>query len=295
MKVVFAKKGMLERIRAAGRNNAADAVLTVDIGRLTELTDAGVLAPITSDILTANVPSHLRHPDGLWYGVTTRARVALVSRDRVKPDSLTSYEDLADPRFKGRICTRSGKHPYNVALIASMLHHKGEAETRTWLAAVRDNLARKPQGNDRAQAKAIYQGQCDVALANNYYMGKMQTNEKKPEQKDWAAAVRLLYLNQSAGERGNHMNISAAAVVKSAPNPENAKRLVEFLTGARAQEIYAELNHEYPVKPGVARSELVRSWGAFKADTADIEAIGKLRARAARLVDEVRFDDGPTS
>ncbi len=295
VRVVFAKKGMLERIRAAGRNNAADAVLTVDIGRLNELQEAGVLMPVTSDVLNDNVPAHLRHPDGLWFGLTTRARVALVSRDRVGADELRSYEDLAAPRFKGRICVRSGKHAYNVALIAAMLHHNGEDATRAWLKGVKANLARKPQGNDRAQAKAIYQGQCDIALVNNYYMAKMQTNEKKPEQKKWAASVRLVYLNQGTNDRGNHMNISGAAVIKDAPHAVAAIKLLEFLSGDSAQKIYAEVNHEYPVKAGVAHSGLVKSWGSFKADTANIEGVAKLRQRASRLVDEVGFDDGPTS
>jgi len=295
VRVVFAKKGMLERIRAAGRNNAADAVLTVDMGRLNELREAGVLAPVASPVLNANIPAHLRHPDGLWFALTTRARVALVSRERIGADELQSYEDLAEPRFKGRICMRSGKHAYNVALVAAMIHHKGADAARTWLKGLKANLARKPQGNDRAQAKAIYQGQCDVALANNYYMAKMATNEKKPEQKKWAAAVKLLYLNQGESQNGNHMNVSGAAVVKGAKHPAAAVKLLEFLSDAEAQRIYAEVNHEYPVKPGVRMSDLVRSWGAFKPDTADIEAIAKLRRRASRLVDEVRFNNGPTS
>ena len=181
--VVFAKKGMVEKIKAAGDNNPADAVLTVDIGRLDALHKAGLLEPVDSAVLNETIPAHLRHPDGMWFGLTTRARLALTSKDRVKPGELETIADLADPKFRGRICTRSGKHVYNVALIASVIAHEGEEAAEKWLMGVRDNLARKPQGNDRAQAKGIHEGVCDVAISNHYYMGKMATNEKKPEQK----------------------------------------------------------------------------------------------------------------
>lgn len=291
--VVFAKKGMLEKIKAAGENNPADAVLTVDIGRLYALKQAGVFSAVKSGVLEANVPANLRDPGGLWFGLTQRGRVALVSKDRVKPGELSSYEDLADPKFKGRVCIRSGKNAYNVALIASMLAHKGEAETKAWLEGVKANLARKPQGNDRAQAKAVYEGVCDVAIANTYYMGKMQTNEKKPEQKKWADAVRVTFLNQDG--RGNHMNVSGAGVLKGAKNREAAIKLVEWLSGPQAQKIYAEDNFEYPVNTKVSPSDLVASWGKFKADDIAMEEIARLRERATMLVDEVKFNEGPTS
>ncbi len=291
--MVYAKKGMLEKIKAAGANNPADAVLTVDIGRLNELREAGVLEPVRSATLEANIPAHLRHPDGLWFALTTRARVALTSRERVKPGELASYADLAAPHFKGRVCIRSGKHPYNVALIASMIAHDGEKSAETWLRGLKSNLARKPQGNDRAQAKAIYEGVCDVALANNYYMGKMTTNDKKPEQKQWAASVRLVYMDQ--GGRGQHMNVSGAAVVRGAKHRDAAVKLIEFLSNDFAQKIYAEKNHEYPVKPGVGVSALVKSWGEFKKDQLSIEAIARHRPAASKLVDKVGFNDGPSS
>lgn len=291
--VVYANKGMLEKIRAAGTNNPADAILTVDIGRLDELRAADVLAPVKSDILDANIPAHLRNPDGLWFALTTRARMALVSKDRVKPGELKTYADLADPKFKGRICLRSGKHAYNVALIAAIIAHEGEPAAEKWLHGVKENLARKPQGNDRAQAKAVYEGICDIAISNNYYMAKMMTNDKKPEQKKWAAAVRLTYLNQDG--HGQHMNVSGAAVLKGAKNRAQAIKLLEFLSGDKAQKIYAEVNHEYPVKAGVARSEIVQSWGPFKADTLSIETIAKFRPTASKLVDKVGFNDGPSS
>jgi len=291
---VYVKKGMLEKIKAAGANNPADAVLTVDVGRLDELRAADVFDPVQSDILNANIPAHLRHPDGLWFALTTRARVALVSKDRVKPGELTSIADLADPKFKGRICVRSGKHGYNIALIASVIAHDGEAAAEKWLRGLKANLALKPQGNDRAQAKAIYEGICDVAISNTYYMGLMMTNDKKPEQKQWAAAVRLTYLDQDNG-RGQHVNVSGAGVLKGAKHRAQAIKLLEFLSSDEAQRIYAEHNHEYPVKPGVPFSKLVQSWGSFKIDTLSVQEIAKYRPAASMLVDKVRFNDGPNS
>ena len=291
--VVYAQKGMLEKIKAAGANSPADAVLTVDIGRLHELKEAGVLQPVKSAVLDKAIPAHLRDPQGLWFALTTRARVALVSKDRVKPGELTSYEQLADPKFKGRICVRSGKNDYNIALIASMIAHHGEAKAEEWLRGLKANLARKPQGNDRAQAKAVYEGVCDIAITNSYYLGKMMTEKDKPEQQKWAAAVRLTYLNQDG--RGNHMNVSGAAVTKSAKHRDAAVKLLEFLAGDEAQKLYADVNQEYPVKDGVPQSDLVKSWGPFKADKLDMEKIAQLRPAASRLVDKVAFDEGPGS
>ena len=291
--VVFAKKGMIEKIKAAGDNNPADAVLTVDIGRLDGLRKAQLLEPVDSAILNDAIPANLRHPDGLWFGLTTRARLALTSRERVKPSELETLADLADPKFRGRICSRSGKNGYNVALIASIIAHEGEEAAEKWLTGVRDNLARKPQGNDRAQAKGIYEGVCDVAISNHYYMGKMATNEKKPEQKEWAKAVNVQFLDQNG--RGNHVNISGAAVIKGAKNRDNAVALLEFLAGDKAQNMYATVNFEFPVKDGIKTHELVESWGSFKADTLSLEEIARHRTTATKLVDKVGFDAGPTS
>ncbi|MCB2099229.1 MAG: Fe(3+) ABC transporter substrate-binding protein [Rhodobacterales bacterium] len=291
--VVFAQKGMVERLKAEGMNSPADAILTVDIGRLNDLTEAGLLAPVHSTVLDANIPPQYRHPDGLWFGLTTRARILFASKDRVKPGELTSYDDLAKPHMKGRVCIRSGKHVYNVSLIAAVIAHKGLDGARAWLTGLRDNLARKPQGNDRAQAKAIYEGQCDVGIANTYYMGKMATNDKKPEQKKWAEAVRVVFPDQAG--IGTHVNVSGAGVTKSAKNRAGAIKLLEFLSSDEAQHLYAELNLEYPVKPGIALHPLVASWGDFKADTLNLAAVAALRGQASKLVDEVRFDNGPES
>ena len=291
--VVYAKSGMLEKIKAEGRNSPADAVLTVDIGRLHDMVEAGVLQPVQSAVLEGNIPPQYRHPEGYWYGLTTRARVLFVSKDRVGAAEVTTYEDLADPKMKGRVCIRSGKHVYNVSLIASIITDKGKEDAKNWLQGVRNNLARRPQGNDRAQAKAIFEGVCDVAVANTYYMGKMATNNKEPEQKEWAAAVRIVFPN--ANGRGTHVNISGAAVTKHAPNKDNAVKLLEFLSGDYAQKAYAEQNFEYPVKVGVPVHPLVASWGAIRADTKNLAKIAKFRGVAAKLVDEVGFDLGSGS
>ncbi|MEE8393354.1 MAG: Fe(3+) ABC transporter substrate-binding protein [Rhodospirillales bacterium] len=287
--MVYIKKGMLERIKAEGANSPADLILTSDIGNLNNHLRAGLLQAVESPILSANIPAQYRHPDGFWFGLTTRARVIFAHKERVKPGEVKSYEDLAAPHMKDRVCTRSGKHVYNVSLLASIIAAKGEAAAEAWAKGVKANLARKPQGNDRAQVKAVFQGECDVALGNTYYMGKMMTNEKSPEQKDWAAAVRVVFPNQNG--RGAHMNISGTGVTKSARNKDNAIKLIEFLTGDKAQKIYAEDNFEYPVKAGVALHPLVAAWGTFKADEAFLSNVAQQRTLATRIMDRVRFDN----
>ena len=289
--IVFAKKGMVEKIKAAGDNNPADAILTVDIGRLDALLKAGLLESVDSAVLNEAIPAHLRHPGGMWFGLTTRVRLALTSKDRVEPGEVATVADLADPKLKGRICTRSGKHVYNVALIASVIAHEGEEAAEKWLTGVRDNLARKPQGNDRAQAKGIYEGVCDVAISNHYYMGKMATNEKKPEQKEWAKSVNVQFLDQDG--RGAHVNISGAAVIKGAKNMDSAVALIEFLASDMAQNMYATVNFEFPVKAGIQTDPLVESWGPFKSDTLSLQEIANHRAAATKLVDKTSFDAGP--
>jgi len=291
--VVYAEKGMLERLKAEGDNSPADAVLTADIGRLNDMVEAGILRPVHSDVLDRDIPPQYRHPDGLWFGLTTRARVIFASRDRVKPGDIGTYEDLATPEFKGRVCTRSGKHEYMVSLIAAMIANVGEDQAEAWLRGVKDNLARKPQGNDRAQAKAIYEGICDVAVVNTYYMGKMATNDEKPEQKAWAESISIVFPNQ--GDRGTHVNVSGGAVTRSAKNKDNAIRLLEFLSDDYAQELYAEQNFEYPVKTGVPLHPLVASWGNFKADTIGLADVAKYRAAASKMVDRVGYDQATGS
>ena len=282
---VFAKKGIVERLKNEGSNSPADLVFTVDIGRLDAVLSAELTQPVSSDILNEKIPSEFRDPNGHWYGLTTRARLIVASKDRVKEGELTSYEDLASPAMKGRVCTRSGKHGYMLALIASVITHSDVDNARTWLQGVKDNLARKPQGNDRAQVKAIREGECDVAVINSYYMGAMMTNE---EQAPWADAVNIIFPNQD--DRGVHMNISGMSLTAAAPNKENAIKLMEYLAGDKAQRMYAEQNHEYPVNPKVSRSALVESWGGFKQDTTALADIAQHRTTAAKMVDEIGYD-----
>ncbi len=290
--VIFAEKGLIERIQAEGRNSPADVLLTVDIGNLTQAKTAGIAQPVQSEALDAAVPQAYRAKDDEWIGLTRRARVIYASKDRVKQDMIT-YEELADPKWRGKICTRSGQHPYNVALIASMIAAHGEDWTEEWLKGVKANLARKSAGNDRLQVKGVYAGECDLALGNTYYMGAMLNDEKEPEQKAWAESVNILFPNSA--DRGTHINVSGAVLAKHAPHKANAIKLVEFLASDKGQEMYAEVNYEYPVKEGVPASELVQSWGTFKADPISLEEIGGLRKTASELVDKVGFDDGPSS
>ena len=294
--VVFASKGLAEKLKAEGANSPADAILVSDISRLIELEDAGLIQPVTSTRLSQNIPAAYRHPENLWFGLTYRARVVFAHKTRVKEGEITSYEDLASPAFKGRVCIRSGKHDYNITLLASIIAAKGVKAAEDWARGLKANLARRPQGNDRAQVKAVFEGECDVSLGNTYYMGKMATNEKSPEQKQWAAAVRIVFPNQPGTQganndgRGTHINISGAAVTKSAKNRNAAVKLLEFLSGDIAQKIYAEQNFEYPVKPDAARHPMVDTWGRFKADTHKLRDIAKLKIEASKIMDRVAFD-----
>ena len=283
--IAFLDQGMVERLKAEGARSPADLVLTVDIARLSAVVEAGVTEAVTDDFLTEHVPAEFHDPDGQWWGLTTRARIVYASKDRVDPSEVTSYEDLADPKWEGRICTRSGMHPYNVALTAAYLHHHGEEATLEWLKGLKANLARKPQGNDRAQVKAIWAGECDISLGNTYYMGEMLED---PEQVEWANSVNIVFpVFEGAG---THVNISGIAMTKAAPNKENALKLMEFLVSPEAQEIYAEANHEYPIAPGSEPSDLVKGWGSFDADEVNLMELAKLRPDALRLMETVDFD-----
>lgn len=290
--VLFLDKGLVERIEAEGEYSPADLILTVDIGRLTQAKEAGVTAAVDNEAVNANIPATYRDPEGHWFGLTTRGRVVYASKERVKQDAIT-YEELADPKWRGRICTRSGQHVYNIALFASMIAHHGEEKTEEWLTGLKNNLARKPSGNDRAQAKGIYSGECDLGLGNTYYVGLMMTNEKEPEQQEWAKSMKVLFPNNDG--RGTHVNISGIALAKHAPNRDNAIRLMEFLASGEGQEIYADQVYEYPVKPGAEVSEIVRSFGDIKPDSLPLAEIAKYRKAASILVDKVGFDDGPGS
>ncbi len=290
--VVFLNKGLVERVRSEGRNSPVDVILTVDIGRLDQAQAAGITQSVTSAVISNNIPVHYRDPAGHWFGVTTRARIVYASKDRVAQDAIT-YEELADPKWRGKICTRSGQHDYTIGLIASMIANLGAEKAEAWLTGVRANLARKPQGNDRAQAKAIFSGECDIALGNHYYVGQMITNEKEPEQKEWAAAIKVLFPN--ADGRGSHVNISGMAMAANAPNRDNALLLMNYLSSGPAQEIYASQVFEYPVKDGFSPVPLIADLGTLKADTLPIADIAKYRKAASEMVDRVGFNDGPSS
>jgi iron(III) transport system substrate-binding protein len=290
--VVYAAAGLNERLAAEGQNSPADLLFTVDAGRLSEAKDAGLTQPVDSNALKQVVPAQFRDPGNHWYGLTMRSRVVYASKERVKQDQIT-YEELADPKWKGKICIRSGQHVYNTSLIATMIAHKGEAATEAWLKGVKANLAHKPAGGDREQARDIFSGKCDLALGNTYYMALMMKNEKNPEQQHWAGAIKILFPN--AADRGSHVNISGMAMAKHAPNKANALKLMEFLASEEAQKIYATANNEYPVNSGVPASDIVRSWGTLKADALPLENIAKYRKKASELVDKANFDAGPSS
>jgi len=283
--VVFAKKGLIERLKREGKHSRADLVLTSNFSALIQLEDLALTQPIISDEVNNNVPQQYRDSDGQWVALTKRVRNVYSSKERLGALPDLTYEALADTQYQGKICTRSGKHPYNLGLVASMIAHHGEAEAKKWLEGVKANLARKPQGNDRAQVKAVKEGLCDLALGNSYYFGKMMVD---PVQKPWADAVHINFPNQ--GDRGSHINVSGVVLTKYAKNPENALKLIEYMTDNKAQNMYASVNMEYPVKPGVKLSSIVASWGSFKEDSVALDEISKYRPLALKLIDEVKFD-----
>jgi iron(III) transport system substrate-binding protein len=283
--VAYLDKGMVERLAAEGRRSPADLVLTVDISRLAEVVEAGLTQPVDSDTLRANVPAIYHDPEGHWWGLTTRARIIYAAKDRVAAGEVTTYEDLADPKWKGRICTRSGTNSYTLGLTSAMIHHHGEDGAKAWLEGLKANLARKPEGNDRAQVRAIWAGECDIALGNTYYMAQMLAD---PEQIAWADSVNIVFPTFENG--GTHVNISGVAMTKAAPNRDNALKMMEFLTSPAAQQIYAEANAEYPVAPGTAPDDMVQGWGTFTADDVNLMALAKLRGIALRLTEIVDFD-----
>lgn len=284
--VTFLNKGLVERLLAEGDRSPADLIMTVDISRLSAAVDAGVTQPVVNSALTENIPEEFRDDAGHWYALTLRGRVVYASRDRVADGEVTTYEDLADSKWNGRICTRPGTHPYTLALVSGFIAHHGEDAAKDWLASLKGNLARKPQGNDRAQVKAIWAGECDISLGNTYYMGKMLSDE---EQREWANSARIVFPEFSNG--GTHMNVSGMALTKAAPNKEEALALMEFLASNQAQRIYAAENFEYPVNPEIEPSPLVLSWGNFVRDGLNLTEIASYRPVALRLVEEVGFDE----
>ena len=284
--VVYSTKGLAQRLKAEGKNSPADLVLTVDIGRLYIYQDMGLLAPVESDKLDKNIPTHLKSTDNTWFGLSKRARIIVTSKDRVPVGSINNIEDLSNPRWKNKICSRPGSHVYNRALLASVIAEHGLEKAEEWAKGLVSNLARRPQGNDRAQVKAIYQGQCDIAIINNYYYGKLKYSEDM-EQRKWAETLNLIFPNQGPNERGAHVNISGGGVAKFSKNKKEAVLLLEFLTGPIAQNLYGEINFEYPVNPRIGATDELRAWGEFQEDQLPILTIAKLSGEAQKIIDRV--------
>lgn len=281
----YVKGGIAEKLKAEGERSPADLVMTVDIANLEQVVNAGVTEAVESEVLTTAIPAQLRDDQNHWFGLTTRARIVYASKDRVPDGEVVTYEGLADPKWKGRICTRSGTHNYNLALVSAVIAHHGEEAAKTWVEGVKANLARKPQGNDRAQVKAIWAGECDISLGNTYYMGKMLGEE---EQIAWAESVRIVFPKFEDG--GSHVNVSGIALLKGAPHKDEAIQLMEFFVSPEAQAIYAEENFEYPVLADAKVSDLVASWGDVTADNITLDDIASHRATALRIMEEVDFD-----
>ncbi|VTU22796.1 Fe(3+) ABC transporter substrate-binding protein [Variovorax sp. RA8] len=287
---VFIKDGLLERVKAEGTRSPADVLMTVDIGNLVDLVEGGVTQPVKSAALESAIPANLRGADGQWFSLSMRARVLYA--DKSLPITSFRYEDLANPKYKGKVCIRSGQHPYNTALIASMIAHDGEAKAEQWLRGVKANLARKATGGDRDVARDILGGICDVGLANSYYVGQMKSAKEGSDARKWGEAIKVIrptFANSKSG--GTHVNVSGAAVARNAPQRANAVKLLEFLVSEPAQAFYAETNFEYPVRKGVALDSITAaSIGDLKIDPLPIAEIAKYRKQASALVDKVGFD-----
>ncbi len=283
--VISASSGLEQRIKSEGENSPADVLLTVDIGRLEAAVKAGISQPIVSAELDKVVPAQFRDPEGHWYAISMRARVVYASKERVQQTSLT-YEELADPKWKGKICIRSGQHMYNNALIAAYIAHHGEAKAEEWLKGVKANLAQKPSGGDRETARDVAAGKCDLGIGNTYYYGLMQVN---PQQKPWADATKVI-LPTFAGA-GTHVNVSGVILAKHAPHKAQALKLIEWLAGEKAQHMYADVNYEYPLRPGIAINPVIAAFGPLKADPLPLSKIANEKKAAAALVDKVGFDN----
>ena len=274
---------LLERLAREGKRSPADVFITVDAARLHKAVAQGVFQSVKSTTLEKNVPANLRHPKGLWFGLTKRARIIFVSRDRVKEGEITSYEDLAKPELKGKVLIRSSSNVYNQSLVGSIIESHGDAAAEKWCKAIVGNMARQPQGGDRDQIKAVAAGEGDVAVANSYYFARMLKGTD--EEREAASKVRAVFPNQDG--RGAHVNISGAGVVATAPNKENAIKLLEFLVSKEAQNIFAAGNNEYPVVKGTPTVQVLKDLGEFKADVLNPAVIGENTPKAIRMMDRV--------
>jgi iron(III) transport system substrate-binding protein len=285
---VFVKDGLLERVKAEGERSPADVLMAVDIGNLIDLVSGGVTQPIASRTLEAALPANLRGAGGEWFALSLRDRVLYAEKDL--PLTNFRYEDLADPKWKGKVCIRSGQHPYNTGLIAAMIAHGGEPAAEQWLRGVKANLARKAAGGDRDVARDILGGICDIGLANAYYAGHMKNAAPGSDARKWGDAIKVIR-PVFAQSGGTHVNISGASVARHAPHKDNAVKLLEYLVSEPAQAMYALVNYEYPIRPGVKQNPAVAAFGELKADALPVAEIARYRKAASQLADKVGFDN----
>jgi len=284
---VFVKDGLPERLAAEGDRSPADVLMAVDFGNLTDLVEKGLTQPVQSAALEQAVPANLRGKNGEWFALSLRARVVYAEKD-LGLSSIT-YEQLADPKWKGKVCSRSGQHPYNTALVAAYIAHHGEAKAEQWLRGIKANLARKATGGDRDVARDIMGGICDLGVGNSYYVGLMRSGRGGEEQRKWGAAIKVLLPTFEGG--GTHVNVSGAGVAKNAPNRANAVKFLEYLVSPDAQKIYAEANFEYPVRQGATIHPIIADLGTLKVDPVLLADIARHRVAASKLIDKVGFDN----
>lgn len=284
---VFVKQGLAERVQAEGARSPSDVLMGVDVGTVVDIVNQGVSQPVDSKVLEQAVPSNLRDPKGQWFALSMRARVVYASKKLGL--KTIGYEDLADPKYKGRVCIRSGQHPYNTALIAAYIAHYGPEKAEQWLRGVKANLARKPAGGDREVARDILAGICDLGVGNSYYVGLMRSGRGGPDQRKWGEAIDVL-LPTFEG-KGVHVNISGVALAKNAPNKAAALKFMEWLVMADAQKIYAEANYEYPVVKGAKVDPIIAALGELRIDPLSVADVVRHRKQASELVDKVGFDN----
>ncbi len=278
---------LMQRLETEGKNSNADILITVDAGRLYRAQSRDLLQPVSSEILDANVPANFKEENGYWYAMTYRARIIAYSKDRVNPDDIQRYEDLADPRWKNKILVRSSEHVYNQSLLASIILANGEEKAQEWVNGVVANMARNPKGSDRDQVKAVAAGEGDLAIVNTYYVGLM-LNDENPEERKAAEQVGIIFPNQD--DRGTHVNVSGVAVTKYAPHKENAIKLIEFLTGEVAQRILSGMNYEFPINSEIPQTATIKSWGDFKKDDVSLYKIGEYNTEAVKLFDKAGWN-----
>ncbi len=277
---------LISRMVSEGRNSPADVFLAVDAGRMWRADQEGLLASINSPVLNEAVPEAFRHPEGRWFSLTQRVRGIVIANDRVDPDTITTYEDVADPAFEGRVCIRSSSNIYNQSMVASFIESIGADATEAWAEGVVRNFARPPQGGDTDQIRAVAAGECDVAVVNHYYLSRLIASDD-PADNEVADAVTFIYPNQDG--RGAHVNVSAAAVTENAPNREHAIRLVEYLTSPAAQTAFAASNNEFPIRESAEASDAARGLGEFVSDKVNVDFYGSNNPEAVRIFDRVRW------